>query len=368
MVNKAPLNHTDKHGQRIPTTQARRQPSEHHPNLMRQAIETPDHSSLTPAVVLALQATYGNQFTQRLINRMTSHPTEDQPSSKAASISTQTTATTQPIQRAILQNELEMALLDNIGMPPLTNQNPRNYHETKLLIAEFQLRYPNGAPANLINAVRVNLNQNAVNNQAMIRAAISQEEANLLMPLTTPNPPAPVNNHAVFVQDLIARQGSYTWAGGTSVDFRNWLAVLNPLANPPAVNVTINCWEAILISAALAGLITIQDLQQDYAQPLSMVDTALYNRLIQGGTTAYQHPALNPQNNIQAGDIILIDGADGPLTHVVAVIAPDTNNYTAIRVMSLWTARAMGTAGGSLTNVDLGTALAVNSRFRSIRL
>ncbi|MCB0588195.1 MAG: hypothetical protein KDD06_23080 [Phaeodactylibacter sp.] len=263
------------------------------------------------------------------------------------------------IQRAILRPELDNWFYDDVPFRPSQNSDPRNFQETRMLYEEFQLRYP-GKPSNaLYTAVINNLNANAVNNRLMVRQAVTQEEMALGLQNTAPVPPVPATNTVVFIEHLKMRQGSYNWAGGTNIDFRNWLAQVNPLANPLAIGATINCWEAILASAAHAGLISIADLRNAYNGPANQLEATLFNRLTQNGVTVINHPAIPPANNIQAGDIILIEGAHGPLSHVVAAIAPDVNDYNHVVVMSLWTASAQGeaTAGGSLAKTALGELL-----------
>lgn len=264
------------------------------------------------------------------------------------------------IQRAINPHDLDAALDMNghFGAEALlqTNQEKRNREETRMLYEEFHLRYPaNNTPLPLIDNVVVNLNQNPIITFPMVRQAITAEEVNLGIAVTTPVAVQPAANPALFIHLLEQRRGAYNWAAGASQAFSNWInGFLPPLSNPLSINAHINCWEAVLVSAALSGLVTIGQLRGSYLQ--HDIADGVFALITRNGTTVINHPAQGA-NNIAVGDIIMIDGADGILHHVVAAVTADADNYNNVGVMSLW--NAIG--GGGFTRTLLGNVLPENT-------
>lgn len=90
-----------------------------------------------------------------------------------------------------------------------------------------------------------------------------------------------------------------------------------------------------------------------------VADRVLYV-LIRMGATQVDHADNTPgANAINAGDVVLIEGTDGPLHHVVAVTAADLGEYRNVRVMSLWN----GVSGGVFGQVTLDSLLPKRGRF-----
>jgi hypothetical protein len=217
---------------------------------------------------------------------------------------------------------------------------------TNNFLEEIQLRYPGGAPAALVaNSIAA---INAIHaagpriTPALVRAEISNQEGVLGIPATAPPaPPAaaaapvgPAARRAALLARMRARRGAYTWHRGRSVDFTNWIHHAAPLANPINENATINCWEAVLVAAAEAGVVTIAQLTAAYgaANP----DLAVYNLLTHAGHQ--QMACANPvyANNIQPGDVIMVEHAGSPLHHVMVASTANPADYRQVEVMSLW--------------------------------
>ncbi|WP_261562668.1 hypothetical protein [Frankia tisae] len=256
----------------------------------------------------------------------------------------------------IIADDVDIALLYGQPLrrltPSMSNPNQiRDREHTTIFLEEIQLRYPAGAPAHLvtaaINAINAMYAINPRINPALVRAEISNQEIGLMLPGTAPPaPPAaaavPVGapaRRAALLERMQSRRGAYTWKEGRSAAFTAWIGGATPLLNPISDNATINCWEAVLVAAAEGGLVTIAQLVHAYgaANP----DAAVYNLLTHGGTQ--QLNCANPAraNNIQPGDVIMVENVGQNLHHVMVALTANPADYGLIEVLSLW-----GTHGG----------------------
>lgn len=256
----------------------------------------------------------------------------------------------------IIADDVDIVLLYGQQITPLvpvmsTPLRLRDREHTNLFLEEIQLRYPAGAPAALvtasINAINAAFAMGPRITPALVRAEISNQELLLVMPGTAPPaPPAPAAapvgapaRRAALLARMRSRRGAYTWKEGRSADFTAWINNAAPLANPIPDHATINCWEAVLVAAAESGLVTIAQLTHAYgaANP----DAAVYNLLTQNGVQ--QINCTNPAhaNNIQPGDVIMVEHAGQNLHHVMVALTASPADYRQIEVLSLW-----GTHGG----------------------
>jgi hypothetical protein len=326
-----------------------------------------DPRSLTPRDILQLQRTIGNQSVQRLLAK--------QPAAKNISI-LPASGQTKFSQRKISEPIGLGVICDAEKVNPNSFVDPRGLQELQMLSEVISEFYPNGTQRpsrDIAQAIINTLNAYSVINRFTIRRVIADIHADLgIQSPGNGQLPQVTDRGDVFIQQLQELQGSYNWASGESDAFKEWIYSPNQLP----VNGSINCWEAILISAACAGLIPLADLQQAYDDPKGNVQGALFNLLNQKTVDTILNtadPNTDKNNLILPGDIILLDGADGPLTHVVAVLTSDTTNYDNVMAASLWTAGSNSfTAGGSLTQSKLGTILKLpaftNREFRIVNL
>ncbi|SQE00387.1 MULTISPECIES: hypothetical protein [unclassified Parafrankia] len=253
----------------------------------------------------------------------------------------------------IIGDDVEIVL--NYGQPVswfvparVTSQQIQDREHTNMFLAELLPRYPAGPPANLINPSIAAINAHPRITPSVVRIEISNEEAALAIPNTAPaaapvaavaaGAPAGARRAALRAR-MQARRGAYTWREGRSVAFNAWINGAAPLANPIGDNATINCWEAVLVAAAEAGLVTVAQLTHAYGAVDP--DTAVYNLLTAGGVQQINCANAAPANNIQAGDVIMVEHAGQPLHHVMVVLTADPANFLQIEVLSLW-----GTLGG----------------------
>jgi hypothetical protein len=259
--------------------------------------------------------------------------------------------------------DVEAFLYDNIPLKRLAAAAPAKITErehTKMYLDEIQLRYPAAPPPQNLVTQSINaINANVRITPALVRAQITNQEVALALAPTAPVVPAPVGALANFLARLEARRGAYNWSPGSSVDFTNWINGLMPLANPLGDNATINCWEAVLVAAAEANVVTILALTNAYAAPNRNI--SVENLLTANGFTQINHtPHTAGVNNIQAGQVILIDDEAERMHHVVAALVPNPADYHGVIVMSHW-----GNAGGNVfCKVPLDNVLSPNNTIR----
>lgn len=226
-------------------------------------------------------------------------------------------------------------MFDGLELPPFSaNQDKRNYEETKMFLEEIKLRYPITLPKDsFVKQVITKLNQNSINTFQTIRQAITSQEVAQGLPNTEPPVPLPVSNKQLFSQLLTQRR--YKWKGGTSPAFKNWISGLSPLEHPLPIDAEINCWEAVLFSAAQAGLVTREQLQVSYDE--QDIAKGVYYMITQKLTREINHPNPVIKNDIQAGDIIMLEVEVDPdrVHHVVVALEAYPLDYNNVTVMSL---------------------------------
>jgi hypothetical protein len=263
--------------------------------------------------------------------------------------------------------EVRSFLYDNVPLKPLAGAAAAKITErehTNMYLDEIHLRYPAARPPENLVIQSINaINANARITPALVRAQITNQEAALALAPTAPVVPAPVGPLAIFLARLEARRGAYNWSPGSSVDFNNWITSPAPLANWLGDNATINCWEAVLVAAAEANVVTILALTNAYAVPNRNI--SVENLLTANGITQINHtPHTAGANNIQAGQVILIDNGAERMHHVVAALVPNPADYRDVIVMSHW-----GNAGGNVfCKVPLGNVLSPNNTIRHATL
>jgi hypothetical protein len=235
-----------------------------------------------------------------------------------------------------------------------------------MFLTEIQLRYPGGGPPeNLVDASIAAVNQHDTITAPLIRQQITSVETQLGLPPTEPAAAQIGNPVQLFLERLAARRGAYTWAPGPSPAFTIWLNGPSPLEYSPPLTAAINCWEAVLVAAAESGLVPLGTVRGAYiGQDVPTMQTDVADRvlyvLIRMGATQVDHADNTPgANAINAGDVVLMEGTDGPLHHVVAVTAADLGEYRNVRVMSLWN----GVSGGVFGQVTLDSLLPKRGRF-----
>ena len=260
----------------------------------------------------------------------------------------------------INNNDVSLVLDDHLPLPPLngypTPQQKQDREHTKMFLTEIQLRYPAGpgAPPNLVTAAITAVNMHPTITAPIVRQEISNQENLLGLPDSAPVVPVPADARADFLDRLAARRGAYTWVPGPSQAFTTWVQGPSPLEYRIGITAQINCWEAVLVAAAESGLVSLGTVRGAYIGN-NVAERVLYV-LVRTGATAVNHAANSPgANGINAGDVILIDGATGPLHHVVAATVPNPADYRNVEVMSLWTA----VGGGLFNQATLGELLPV---------
>jgi hypothetical protein len=248
-------------------------------------------------------------------------------------------------------------------LPPLQGyqslQKQRDYYETVMMKEELLRRYHtvDAIDDDLIEAAVELANRNPINTTLTIRQAITDAESQLNFQSTATVSAAPTTSRARFIQNLEDRRGSYNWASGRSKTFTTWISLPNPMGSPLPTDAQINCWEAVLASAAEAGLVGIQALRDAYQEKdaANALLDKVFGPKVRG---TIQHPADGP-NGIAEGDFILISGSDGPLHHVVVAVGESPTNYKLTPVMSLWSA----VGGGSFIRTNLGNVLEPKTQF-----
>jgi hypothetical protein len=267
-----------------------------------------------------------------------------------------------------------MVLGDQLPMPPprvnATREELQDQDHTRMFLTEIQLRYPAAPPENLVDASILAINQHPTITAPLIRQHITAVEAQLGLPSTEPAVVPPANPIQPFLERLAARRGAYTWVPGPSTVFTAWVHGPSPLEYPPPITAAINCWEAVLVAAAESGLVSLGMVRGAYIGRdvptigRDVSDRVLYV-LLRMGATQVDHAENTPgANAINTGDVILIEGADGPLQHVVAVTAADHADYRNVKVMSLWN----GVSGGVFGQATLDSLLPVRTRLYYARL
>jgi hypothetical protein len=247
----------------------------------------------------------------------------------------------------IIAGDIDIVLLYDqplrVLMPTLAKPEAiRDREHTNLFLEDIQARYPGGAPAGLvpasINAINAAYAIHPRITPALVAAEISIQAA---MPVPAPPPvPAPVApaaapaRRAALLSRMRARRGAYTWREGRTVDFTAWIHHAAPLANPISEDATINCWEAVLVAGAESGLLTIAQLTGAYGSPDP--DAAVFNLLTHAGVQQINVAAGGYANNIQAGDVIMIEHVGHNLHHVMVALTANAADYRPIEVLSLW--------------------------------
>ncbi|WP_007512741.1 hypothetical protein [Pseudofrankia saprophytica] len=247
-----------------------------------------------------------------------------------------------------IEGNIVEVLLDGVRRTSIGATAPeadwRNREHTNIFIAEIGRRYaPGVVPENLITASVAVIDAAAGGRitTAVVRQAITGREAALGLPSTAalvPGGPAPVTALDRFLALLEMRRGAYTWVSTMGGAVSQWVSGPNPLAAPLSLDTAMNCWEAMLVTAVDAGLITAATVAAMYANQRS-VETVLAHNGVAG--TIHHTEQIPGANAIQRGQIIVTylpkKQLGTPLSHVVAVSAVNAADYRAIEVYSLWT-------------------------------
>jgi hypothetical protein len=256
-----------------------------------------------------------------------------------------------------------------------TTAQIRDREHTNQFLEEIQLRYPGGPPAALITnsvaAINALYTVHPRITPALVRAEISNQEVALLLPVTAPagpplGPPAaapgapvgPAARRAALLGRMRARRGSFTWREGRTADFTVWINHAAPFANPISEDATINCWEAVLVAGAESGVVTIAQLTGAYGAPNP--DLAVFNLLTHAGTVTVNTANAPLANNIQPGDVIMIEWVGQNLHHVMVAATANPADYRQVEVLSLWG----GLGGGIVARGKLIYLLPENVVFR----
>ena len=142
----------------------------------------------------------------------------------------------------------------------------RSREETVMFLEEVDLRYPAGAPQNLIaNAIKA-INSYKVITALVIRGEISAAEILIGLNDTEPVPLGRPSPRDRFLELLAQRRGAYTWQAGTTPAFTQWVNSADALTRPLPDDAFLNCWEAVLVAAAQARLVDLTKLCTAYAQ------------------------------------------------------------------------------------------------------
>jgi hypothetical protein len=265
--------------------------------------------------------------------------------------------------------EIEGVLFE--GRPllrPITatgGQDTADRVHTRLFINEMRSRYRGGGPEPQFLAASIAaVNAHPIITARSIREEITDQERRFRLPSTEQAMEQPRSPVEGFVALLSDRRGAYNWAGGSSQAFYNWITGPAPRQSRLSLDAQVNCWEALLAAAVEAGLVPVDELLIAYRRHPRDRAHALY-QLLTGPAppTELNHGPDRPgENDIKAGDFIMIDGVDGPMTHVVAAVLPDPKEYRNVRVISLWSQQRVG--GGVLTQVKLRHVLGKRTTFR----
>lgn len=240
---------------------------------------------------------------------------------------------------AVIKGAVWMVLGDGLPLAPLggmpTRREKQDHEHTRMFLTEIQLRYPAGPPEDLVEASISAVNRHQTITAPLVRQEITAVERQLDLPSTEPVVRAPANAVQPFLERLAARRGANTWVPGPSTAFTEWVHGPSPLEYPLSITARINCWEAVLVAAAESGLVSLGTVRGAYTGT-DVADRVLYV-LSRMGMTRVDHAVdILGANAIRAGDVVLIEGADGPTDHVVAVIGEDQADYRKVQVMSLW--------------------------------
>jgi len=242
----------------------------------------------------------------------------------------------------------------------------RDREHTNLFLREIMLRYPAGPPAALVTPSIHAINAAPVITPAVIRLGITNQEALLALPSTAPAAaPLAVGvggagvaaRRAALLARMDGRRGAYTWHSGRNVDFTTWINLPAPLANPLANTVTLSCWEAVLVAAAEAGILTIAQLTAAYGANNYLA--AFFNLFTQGGVQLVHGAHAPLANNIQPGDVLMIDYTGQALHHVMVAMTTNAADYRQTEVLSLWGAETGDILGRSLLDQVLRDGMTV---------
>jgi len=261
------------------------------------------------------------------------------------------------VQRKIIWRNVDF--FEEMGedpKPPIQSLNPqdeRDYSETKMLIEELKSRYNgNKFPQGLVEGLKEKLKKPIIT-YVDVRTAITYVEKDLKLASTEKLESAPRTKVELFIKDLKAHRGFYQWEAGGHQAFTECLNPETPSESNLLPDAKINCWEAVLVSAARAGLVDVGKLKNLYSGSKDS-QTAVFNMIISYGVTEIKlQEGADRRNEIKAGDVIMIDGPDGPLHHVVAALKANPEDYSKIEVMSLWS----GVTGGSFNQAILDELL-----------
>lgn len=277
------------------------------------------------------------------------------------------------VSMAISKGFVEMLLFEGLQPPEPAHspsaQEKLDREDTKLFIDEVMRRsYPQGADLERLVGESIDkLNSTSPITLDAIRAELDSRAQALGLrraaPAAAPSAPA----IQAFLQALESRLGAYDWAPGPTKAFGKWLDGPSPLEFPLGKDARINCWEAVLVAAAQAGLVTVGTLRGAYLQKDGA--EAVFDLLTRGRQLEeISHLPDQPlANDMRAGDVVMLKGVTGDMHHVVAVVVPDRQNYEKVEVMSLWSGNSkVGTT--RFTRTPLATVLASGVTFRYVHL
>ena len=268
----------------------------------------------------------------------------------------------------IISGSVWAVLGDGLPLPPVranaTRQDQRDQEHARIFLTEIQLRYPAGAPEDLVDASIAAINRHQTITGVLVRQQITSVERQLNLQITEPALPPLDNPVPIFLERLAARRGAYNWTKGPSTAFTAWVHGPSPLEYPLRITAAINCWEAVLVAAAESGLISLGTVRGAYISqdaPIGDLANRVLYVLCRTGATPFDHDGnAAGANAINAGDVVLIENDIGDaLHHVVAVTAADHADYSRVQVMSLWN----GVSGGLFGQVPLGSLLPERTRF-----
>ncbi|MEN6379831.1 MAG: DUF4157 domain-containing protein, partial [Methanofastidiosum sp.] len=244
-----------------------------------------------------------------------------------------------------------------------TDEKQRTFIETKMLIDELGSRYDkktllhffdeysdiNSRNNGFIYKLITKLNApNKVITLTNIRQVIGEVESE--PGKTQTNAAKSQTKEEKFVSDLKEHFGYYEWEQGTHEGFIQNLNSQNPSTSDIPMNAQINCWEAVLFSAARTGFVDVGKLTAAYSDKEKTRAEAVDSLITLGKVVRifkhYVNKSQDHANDIKVGDIIILEpfdidqsGKDKKpefMHHVVAVVKACPNDYFNIEVASLY--------------------------------